>query len=289
MGITREVTMIKVGKNTTVSEKFTKLTAQYNELQKKIADLYVKLHTEEDGLICQNIRRIQDNLRKQQGALAPDIYREFYRMFDKKSIKICENNGREPKWFYIDNVAIKKRSKKEKPKLTDVCLGDNGYSVTVDACKCIRQNPSLGTDIRENAFPFSPYLVLGDSFRVTEIPKAEFDKMYKAAMTKEEELNIHKAAGYELYGFMPSEKLKASKEYKELANFVKTVKLRENLALLKIERLALKDNKKTKVEAAKGKKTKEMVAKAFDLMIEKVDKKIETKEKEIVKRCGEAK
>ena len=281
--------MIKVGKNTTVSEKFAKLAAQYNEFRKKIDELYVKLHTEEDGLICQNIRRIQDNLRKQQEALTPDIYKEFFRMFDKKCIKTCENNGREPKWYYIDTVAFRKHTKTEKPKWADVSLGDSYYSVTTDACKCIRQNPTLGTDIRENTIPFSPYMVLSDSYRVTEIPKAEFDKMYKAAITKEEELNIHKAAGYEWQYFTASETLKASKEYKELANFVKTAKLRENLAMLKIERLALKDNKKTKVEAAKGKKTKEMVAKAFDLMIEKADKKIEAKEKEIAKRCGETK
>ncbi len=210
-------------------------------------------------------------------------------MFDKKCIKTCENNGRDPKWFYINNVTFRKRTKKERPKWADVGLGDNFYSVTTDACKCIRQNPTLGTDIRENTFPFSPYMVLSDSYRVTEIPNAEFDKMYKAAITKEEELNIHKAAGYEWHYFMPSETLKASKEYKELANFLKTVKLRENLTSLKIDRLALNDNKKTKVEAAKGKKTKAMVAKTFDLMIEMVNKKIEAKEKEIAKRCGETK
>lgn len=281
--------MIKIGKNTTVSEKFTKLTAQYKELQKKIDELYVKLHTEEDGLICQDIRRVQKNLRNQQNALAPDIYREFYRMFDKKCIKTCENNGKEPKWFYIDNVTIRKRTKKERRKLTDVILGDNYYTVSVDGCKCVRQNPTLGTDIRETMFPFGSYMILSDSFRVTEIPNAEFDKMYKAAITKEEESNINKAAGYGLYGFIRSEALMASKEYKELANFVKTAKLRENLAVLKIDRLALNDNKKTKVEAAKGKKTKAMVAKAFDLMIEKVNKKIEAKEKEIAKRCSETK
>ena len=44
--------MIKVGKKTTVSENFTKLAAQYEEFQKKINELYTKLHTEEDGLIC---------------------------------------------------------------------------------------------------------------------------------------------------------------------------------------------------------------------------------------------
>lgn len=281
--------MIKPGKNTTVSEKFTKLTEQHKEFQKKIDELYVKLHNENDGLICQDLRRIKNNIRKQQEALEPGIYSEFYRMFDKKSIKICANNGREPKWYYIENVAIRKRTKKEKTKLTDVSLCDNYYSVSVDCCKCIAQNPTLGTDIRENVYSFSPYMILSDSFRVTEIPNAEFDKMYKAAMTKEEESNIHKAAGYELYGFLPSEKVMASKEYKELANFVKTAKLRENLAVLKIDRLVLNDNKKIKVEAAKDKKTKALVAKAFDLMIEKVNKKIETKEKEIAKRCDETK
>lgn len=281
--------MIKIGKNTTVSEKFTKLTAQYKELQKKNDELYVKLHTEEDELICQDIRRVQKNLRNQQEALAPDIYREFYRMFDKKCIKTCENNGKEPKWFYIDNVTIRKRTKKERRKWADVCMGDNYYTVSVGDCKFVRQNPTLGTDIRETMFPFSPYMILDNSYRVTEIPNAEFDKMYKAAITKEEESNINKAAGYEWHYFMPSETLKTTKEYKELANFVKTAKLRENLAVLKIDRLALNDNKKTKVEAVKDKKTKAMVAKAFDLMIEKVNKKIEAKEKEIAKRCGETK
>lgn len=281
--------MIKVGKNTTVSEKYSKLAAQYKELQKKIDELYVKLHAEEDGLICQDIRRVQKNLRNQQEALAPDIYREFYRMFDKKCIKTCKNNGKEPKWFYIDNVTIRKRTKKEKPKWADVCIGDNYYTVSVDCCKFVRQNPTLGTDIRETMFPFSLYMILDNSYRVTEIPKVEFDKMYKAAITKEEESNINKAAGYGLYGFIRSEALMASKEYKELANFLKTVKLRENLASLKIDRLALNVNKKTKVEAAKDKKTKAMVAKAFDLMIEKVNKKIEAKEKEIAKRCSETK
>ncbi len=276
--------MIKIDKNTTVSAKFTKLTAQYNELQKKIDELYVKLHTEEDGLICQDIRRAQKNLHKQKGALEQDIYREFFRMFGKKCIKTCENNGKEPKWFYIDNVTIRKRTKKENHKWTDVILGGNYYTVSVNGSKFVRQNPALGTYIRKNMFPFSPYMILSDSYMVTEIPNAEFDKMYKTAITKEEELNIHKAVGYEWHYFAPSETLMASKEYKELANFVKTAKLRKNLALLKIDRLALNDNKKTKVEAAKGKKTKAMVAKAFDLMIEKVNKKIEAKEKEITKR-----
>lgn len=281
--------MIKVGKNTTVSEKFTKLTAQYEEFQKQINELYVKLHNEEDGLICQDIRGVQDNIRKQQVALELDIFKEFYRMFDKKCIKICEKNGREPKWFYIDNVVTRKCTKKEKIKWADIKLSDNYYSVTGDCCKGIRQNPALGTYIRENKMSFSSYMILGSSYRVAEIPKNEFDKMYTATMSEEDESNIREAAGYELYGFMPSEKLKATKEYKELSNFVKTAKLRENLALLKIDSLALKDNKKIKMKATKDKKTKAMVAKAFDLMIEKVEKKIEAKEKEITKRCSETK
>lgn len=280
--------MIKINKKTTVSEKFTKLTAQYEEFQKKINELYIRLGKEEDGLICQDIRTAQDDLRKQQRALEPDIFTEFYRMFDKKCIKISESNGRDPKWYYIDNVVIEKCTGKEKINVADVKLGDDYYSVTADSCKCVRQNKDLGIDIR-NRISFSSYMILSHSYRVTEIPNAEFDKIYAAAMTEEEETNIHKAAGYELYGYMPSEKLKATKEYKELSSFVKTVKLRESLALLKIDSLALKDNKKIKMKAAKDKKTKAMVAKAFDMMIEKVEKKIEAKENEIAKRCGETK
>lgn len=280
--------MFKVGKKTTVSENFTKLAAQYEEFQKKINELYTRLNKEEDGLICQDIRTAQDDLRKQQRALEPDIFMEFYRMFDKKCIKISESNGRDPKWYYIDNVALKKCPEKEKIDWADIKLGDNYYSVSADSCKCVRQNKDLGIDIRIK-ISFSSYMILGHSYRVTEIPNDEFDKIYAAAMTEEEETNIHNAAGYELYGYMPSEKLKASKEFKELSNFVKTAKLRENLALLKINSLALKDNKKTKMKAAKDKKTKAMVAKAFDQMIEKVDKKIEAKEKEIAKLCGETK
>ena len=278
--------MIKVGKKTTVSENFTKLAAQYEEFQKKINELYVKLHTEEDGLICQDIRRAQDDLRKQQSALEPDIFMEFYRMFDKKCIKISENNGREPKWLYIDNVAISKCAENKKIDWSDLKLGDSYYSVTADSCKCVRQNQGLGTYIRENKMSFSSYMILSNSYRVAEITKDEFDKMYTSAMSEEEESNIHKTIGYELYGYMPSEKLRASKEYKELSIFVKTAKLRENLALLKIDRLALNDNKKNKLKTIKDNKMKAMVAKAFDLMIEKVDKKIETKEKEIAKRSG---
>lgn len=278
--------MIKVGKKTTVSENYTKLTAQYEEFQKKIDELYIKLHNEEDGLIRQDIRTTKDNLRKQQSALEPDIFMEFYRMFDKKCIKICEKNGREPKWLYIDNVVIKKRDKNEKIGCADIKLGDNFYSVTADSCKYVRQNQGLGTYIRENKISFSSYMILSNSYRVAEITKDEFDKMYMVAMSEEEESNIHKTIGYELYGYMPSEKLRASKEYKELSIFVKTAKLRENLALLKIDRLALKDNKKNKLKTIKDNKMKAMVMKAFDRMIEKVDKKIEAKEKEIAKRSG---
>lgn len=278
--------MIKVGKKITVSENFTKLATQYEEFQKKINELYVKLRNEEDGLICQDIRRAQDDLRKQQSALEPDIFMEFYRMFDKKCIKISENNGREPKWLYIDNVTFKKRAEKEKIDWADIKLGDSYYSVMTDSCKYVRQNQGLGTYIRENKISISSYMILSNSYRVAEITKDEFDKMYTTAMSEEEESNIHKTIGYELYGYMPSEKLRASKEYKELSLFVKTAKLRENLALLKIDRLALNDNKKNKLKTIKDKKMKAMVAKAFDLMIEKVDKKIETKEKEIAKRSG---
>lgn len=278
--------MIKVGKKTTVSENYTKLTAQYEEFQKKIDELYIKLHNEEDGLIRQDIRTTKDNLRKQQSALEPDIFMEFYRMFDKKCIKICEKNGREPKWLYIDNVVIKKRDKNEKIGCADIKLGDNFYSVTADCCKYVRQNQGLGTYIQENKISFSSYMILSNSYRVAEITKDEFDKMYMVAMSEEEESNIHKTIGYELYGYMPSEKLRASKEYKELSIFVKTAKLRENLALLKIDRLALKDNKKNKLKTIKDNKMKAMVMKAFDRMIEKVDKKIEAKEKEIAKRSG---
>lgn len=278
--------MIKIGKKITVSENFTKLATQYEEFQKKINELYVKLRNEEDELICQDIRRAKDDLRKQQSALEPDIFMEFYRMFDKKCIKICEKNGREPKWLYIDNVVIKKRDKNEKIGCADIKLGDNFYSVTADCCKYVRQNQGLGTYIQENKISFSSYMILSNSYRVAEITKDEFDKMYMVAMSEEEESNIHKTIGYELYGYMPSEKLRASKEYKELSIFVKTAKLRENLALLKIDRLALKDNKKNKLKTIKDNKMKAMVMKAFDRMIEKVDKKIEAKEKEIAKRSG---
>lgn len=280
--------MIKIGKKTTVSENFTKLAAQYEDFRKKINELYTRLNGEEDGLICQDIRTAQDDLRKQQRALEPDIFKEFYRMFDKKCVKISESNGKNPTWYYIDNVVIEKCTGKEKIDWADIKLGDDYYTVKADCCKCVRQNKDLGIDIRIK-ISFSSYMILSHSYRVTEIPNAEFDKMYAAAMTEEDETNIHKAAGYELYGYMPSEKLKATKEYKELSNFVKTAKLRENLALLKIDSLALKDNKKIKMKAAKDKKTKTMVKKAFDLMIEKVDKKIEAKENEIAKRCGKTK
>lgn len=281
--------MIKIGKKITVSENFTKLATQYEEFQKKINELYVKLRNEEDGLICQDIRRAQDDLRKQQSALEPDIFMEFYRMFDKKCIKISENNGREPKWLYIDNVTFKKRAEKEKIDWADIKLGDSYYSVMTDSCKYVRQNQGLGTYIRENKISISLYMILSNSYRVAEITKDEFDKMYTTAMSEEEESNIHKTIGYELYGYMPSEKLRASKEYKELSLFVKTAKLRENLALLKINRLALKDNKEIKLKTIKDKNMKAMVAKAFDLMIEKVEKKIEAKENEIAKRCSETK
>lgn len=281
--------MIKIGKKTTVSENFTKLAAQYEDFQKKINELYTRLNGEEDGLICQDIRTAQDDLRKQQRALEPDIFKEFYRMFDMKCVKISESNGREPKWLYIDNVTIKKCAENEKIDWADIKLGDDYYTVTADRCKCIKQNKDLGTYIRENKISFSSFMILGKSYRVTAIPYTEFDKIYTAAITEEEENKIHDAAGYELYGYMPSEKLKATKEYKELLNFVKTAKLRENLALLKIDSLALKDNKKIKMKAAKDKKTKAMVKKAFDLMIEKIDKKIEAKENEIAKRCGKTK
>ena len=279
--------MIKFNKKIAVSEKFAGLAAQYDELQKKIDEMRTKYLTEEDGLIRQDIQRVCQNLDKQQCALQPAIYREFYRMFDKKCIKVCENNGKEPKWYYIDGAVVRKRAKKEKITYSDINLDGSYYSVTLDNCKCVVYNPSLGTDMRETAFPFGQYMIFSDGYRVTEIPKDEFDRLYKGAITKEEASDICKAVGYGEYVWHVSEELGSSKEYRELVNFVKTAKLRENLAGLKLENLVLEDNRKARVAAAKGKKTKSMVAKAFDLLIEKNNKKIEAKEKEIAKRCGE--
>jgi len=281
--------MIKFGKNTTVSEKFSKLMEQYEEFKKKIDELYVKLRTEEDGLICQDIRRVQKNFSKQQEALRPDLYKEFYRMFDKKYIKVTHAGNREPFCCHIDGVAIKKRGKKEEFSTHCVILDGTDYSVNTDKCMRISYNPLLAVWVQECLYPFTSYWLFGNEYKITEITKAEFDNFYKKSITSEQQSQFRKTAGYELTCFMPSDKVKSTKEYKEYTDFIKTAKLRENLAMLKRDNLVLEDNKKTKVAAAKGKTMKRLVAKAFDAMIEKNNKKIEAKEKEIAKRCGESK
>ena len=277
--------MIKFGKNTTPSEKYVKLAEKYTSLEKEIQDKQEELYNA-DPDFHSAIRSQIDNIQGQKKAMQPDIYREFFRMFDKKYFKyndLC----REPAYLYIDNVKFKKRRGKN-TEWPDIYLDDKPYVGDTTDCKYLRYDDLTGTYSVQKMYLPSEFAFFLCQNKITEITKEEFEAVYKKAFSSEQVMQVHSNISYAIAFLAPSKKLKETKNYKELANFLKTVKLREKLVRLKMDRLIVKDNKKTKLSEITDKEARLLVTKAFDNRLADIDRKIDKKEQEIAKRCGEA-
>lgn len=276
--------MIKFGKNTTPSEKYVKLMKQYNELKHKAAEKFAEIyHTDKDFVPA--IRSQLKELEEQQAALEPVIYREFYRMFDKKYF-ILYNMCHEASCFYIDGVKIKKCKTIQANNWSAVFLNKASFKVNTDKCSYIQYDSLVGSYSVAKMGPFCRFMIFSNEYRITEITKKEFESKYKKAFSAEQVSQVRSAATCSLAFQYPSDELKKTKKYKDLANFLKTIKLRENLTKYEMEWLVLKDNKKSALAKAKDKEVRQLMTKAYDNLIANVEKKIEKKEKDIAKCSG---
>lgn len=280
--------MIKFGKNTVQSEKYMKLAEAYEALGKQISDKNMEIR--EASYENEPALRNQANeLIAKQKAMQPELYKEFFRMFNKKYVKISDLYGRGYSYYYFDGIKITKRRSDKLGSCNDVTLNGQRYSVNNDKCKAIHYTSFADSIAQGKMYSFTSYMIFETYYKVTEITKAKFNELYKKAISSEQLELVRKAAGYELAYACPSDDLKKTDKYKELTNFVKTAKLRENVAKLRLIVLTLEDNKKRKLAELKDKNVKVVIAAAFDHLIKQNNAKIEKNEKEIAKRCGKSK
>lgn len=276
--------------NFTPSAKFIKLAAQYDKLiedNKALGCLWSGT-TEEQK---QKQEKHKENHDKQVKLEVP-MFKEFYKMLDKKCIKVKTKGEGGFSYHYIADVKFKKIPK-EKTFLfsTNRVLFQVGeaFEANLSKCKYVHNSYATGLPTKNESRLLGQSMICHGEYGVEVITKKEFDKIYKDALCSSQDSDLSSSVGYGGMGLMFATVKFAEEDavYKEYDRRIK--KANAEVALLKLrQKKYVIDSKRKDIDnIVKDKKAiRPLVEQMIETLIEKTEKQIKSKERVIKKLDG---
>ena len=279
--------------NFTPSAKFTKLAAQYDKLiedNNALGCLWTGTAEEQN----QKKAKHQENYDKMNKLEAP-IFKEFYKMLDKKYIKVKTKGESAFSYHYIEDVKFKKIPKEKTCMFSfNRTLFKTGEALEANLgkCKCVRNSYATGLPARVDARLLGASMMCNAEYGVEVITKKEFNKIYKDALCQTEDKELVGSVGYSGQALMyPTVKFAESDPvFKDYDRRIKIANAEVALLKLRQKKYVIESKKKDLDNIVKDKKAiRPLVEQMIESFIEKTEKQIKSKERRIKKLGGETK
>ena len=272
--------------NFTPSAKFTKLAAQYDKLiedNKALGCLWSGT-AEEQKQKQEKHQENYDNMVK----LETPIFKEFYKMLDKKCIKVKAMGEDRFTYHYIESVKFKKISKEKTIFGMNRILFKTGeaFEANLSKCKFVHNSYNTGMPTKNDARLLSQSMVCNSEYGIEVITKKEFDKIYKGALCYTENDDLAHKVGYGGRGLeYPTVKFaEEDAVYKEYERRIKLANAEVALLKLRQKKYVIESKKKDIGNIVKDKKSiRPLVEQMIQALVEKTEKQIKTKERAIKK------
>lgn len=276
--------------NFTPSAKFTKLATQYDKLiedNKALGCLWTGTAEEQK----QKQEKHQENYNKMNTLEAP-MFKEFYKMLDKKCIKVKTKGEGRFSYHYLEAVKFKKIPK-EKTSMFSMnrILFKTGeaFEANLGKCKYVHNSYSTGLPTKDEARLLGQSMLCNGEYGVEVITKREFDKIYKDALCQTEDNDLTHKVGYGGMGLVyPTIKFAESDPvFKEYERRIK--KANAEVALLKLrQKKYVIESKKNDIDniIQDKKAIRPLVEQMIQTLVEKTEKQIKSKERAIKKLDG---
>lgn len=276
--------------NFTPSAKFIKLATQYDKLiedNKALGCLWVGAPEEQK----EKQEKHQENVNKMNKLEMP-MFKEFYKMLDKKCIKVKTKGEGGFSYHYIEDVKFKKIPK-EKTFLFSMnrILFKSGeaFEANLGKCKFVHNSYSTGLPTRFEARLLGANMMCFGEYGVEVITKKEFDKIYKDALLTAEDTDLSSKIGYGGMGLIyPTVKFaEEDAVYNEYVRRIKKANAELALLMLRQKKYVIESKKKCIDNIVKDKKSiRPYVEQMIEQLIEKTEKQIKSKERVIKKLDG---
>lgn len=275
--------------NFTPSAKFTKLASQYDKLiedNKALGCLWVGSPEEQK----QKQEKHKENVDKMNKLEAP-MFKEFYKMLDKKSIKVKTKGEGGFSYHYIDDVKFKKIPEKKTVLFSlNRILFKTGeaFEANLDKCKFVHNSYSTGLPTRLESRLLGQSMLCNGEYGVEVITKKEFDKVYKDALLSTEDTDLSSKVGYGGQGLVyPTVKFAESDPvFKEYDKLIKKANAEVALLRLRQKKYVIESKKNDLDNIVKDKKSiRPYVEQMIETLLEKTEKQIKSKER-VIKKLG---
>jgi hypothetical protein len=276
--------------NFTPSAKFVKLATQYDKLaedNKALGCLWTGTSDEQK----QKQAKHQENYNKMIKLELP-MFKEFYKMLDKKCIKVKSRGEGCFSYQYLESVKFKKIPK-EKTSMFSVnqALFKTGEAIEANLSKCkyVRNSYGTGLPTQNDARLLGQSMICNGEYGIEVITKSEFNKFYKDALLPSEDTDLSSKVGYGGQGLIyPTVDFAESDPvFKEYNKRIK--KATAEVALLKLrQKKYVIESKKNDIDNIVKEKEaiRPLVEKMIEMLIEKTEKQIKSKERIITKLDG---
>lgn len=276
--------------NFTPSAKFTKLATQYDKLiedNKALGCLWEGTAEEQK----EKQEKHKENYDKMTKLEIP-IFKEFYKMLDKKCIKVKTKGEGAFSYHFLEDVKFKKipKAKTSMFSLNRVLFktGD-AYEANLGKCKFVHNSYSTGMITKDDARLLGANMMCWGEYGIEVITKKEFDKIYKDALCYTENNELAHKVGYGGMGLVyPT--IKFAEEDAVFKDYERRIKLANaEVALLKLrqKKYVIESKKKDIDNIIQGKKSiRPLVEEMIQTLVEKTEKQIKTKERAIKKLDG---
>ena len=276
--------------NFTPSAKFTKLATQYDKLieDNKALGCLWEGTTEEQKEKQEKHKENYDKMTK----LEIPIFKEFYKMLDKKCIKVKTKGEGAFSYHFLEDVKFKKipKAKTSMFSLSQVLFktGD-AYEANLSKCKFVHNSYSTGMITKDDARLLGANMMCWGKYGIEVITKKEFDKIYKDALCQTEDKDLVSSVGYSGQALMyPTFKFAENDPvFKDYDRRIKLANAEVALLKLRQKKYVIESKKKDIDSIIKDKKAiRPLVEQMIQTLVEKTEKQIKTKERAIKKLDG---
>ena len=276
--------------NFTPSAKFTKLATQYDKLieDNKALGCLWEGTTEEQKEKQEKHKENYDKMTK----LEIPIFKEFYKMLDKKCIKVKTKGEGAFSYHFLEDVKFKKipKAKTSMFSLSQVLFktGDT-YEANLSKCKFVHNSYSTGMITKDDARLLGANMMCWGKYGIEVITKKEFDKIYKDALCQTEDKDLVSSVGYSGQALMyPTFKFAENDPvFKDYDRRIKLANAEVALLKLRQKKYVIESKKKDIDSIIKDKKAiRPLVEQMIQTLVEKTEKQIKTKERAIKKLDG---
>lgn len=277
--------------NFTPSAKFIKLATQYDKLiedNKALGCLWTGTPEEQK----QKQDKHKENHDKQVKLEVP-MFKEFYKMLDKKCIKVKTKGEGGFSYQYIEDVKFKKVAK-EKTFLfsTNRVLFQVGeaFEANLSKCKYVHNSYATGLPTKSESRLLGQNMICHGEYSIEVITKKLFNMIYKEALCSSEDTDLSSKIGYGGMGLVyPTVKFAESDPvYKEYDKRIKRANAEVALLRLRQKKYVIESKKNIIDNIVQDKKAiRPFVEQMIETLLEKTEKQIKSKERVIKKLGGE--